>query len=63
MGSLVVRCFCQKYDQDIDSLIVCGSPSDNPLAPIRIKIARIYSKNQRWSLSPSIDSKFKFSSF
>lgn len=27
MGSLVVRCYTQKYDQDIDALIVCGSPS------------------------------------
>lgn len=27
MGSLVVRCYIQKYDQDIDGLIVCGSPS------------------------------------
>lgn len=27
MGSLVVRCYTQKYDQDIDVLIVCGSPS------------------------------------
>lgn len=48
MESIVVRCFRQKYDQDIDGLIVCGSPSDNPLTPIGIKIARIYSnKNQR----------------
>lgn len=27
MGSLVVRCYIQKFDQDIDGLIVCGSPS------------------------------------
>lgn len=27
MGSLVVRCYTQEYDQDIDGLIVCGSPS------------------------------------
>lgn len=27
MGSLVVRCYIQKYDQDIDGLIICGSPS------------------------------------
>lgn len=27
MGSLVVRCYIQKYDRDIDGLIVCGSPS------------------------------------
>lgn len=27
MGSLVVRCYMQKYDSDVDGLIVCGSPS------------------------------------
>ncbi len=27
MGSLVVRCYMQKYDRDVDELIVCGSPS------------------------------------
>lgn len=27
MGSLVVRCYMQEYDADIDGLIVCGSPS------------------------------------
>lgn len=27
MGSLVVRCYMQEHDQDINGLIVCGSPS------------------------------------
>lgn len=27
MGSLVVRCYTQEFDRDIDKLIVCGSPS------------------------------------
>ncbi len=27
MGSLVVRCYMQEYDADVDGLIVCGSPS------------------------------------
>lgn len=29
MGSLVVRCYLKQYDQDIDQLVVCGSPSKN----------------------------------
>ena len=29
MGSLVVRCYVRKYDQDIDRLIVMGSPAQN----------------------------------
>ncbi len=27
MGSLIVRCYAQEFDRDIDGLIVCGSPS------------------------------------
>ncbi len=27
MGSLIARCYMKKYDQDVDGLIVCGSPS------------------------------------
>lgn len=27
MGSLIVRCYIQQYDADIDKLIICGSPS------------------------------------
>lgn len=30
MGSLVARCYAQKYDRELKGLIVCGSPSNNP---------------------------------
>lgn len=63
MGSLVVRCFCQKYDQDIDGLIVCGSPSDNLLAPIGIKIARIYSKVKDDHYRPQLIQNLSFQAF
>lgn len=33
MGSMVVRLYTKQYDHDIDALVVCGSPSKNPLAP------------------------------
>lgn len=32
MGSMIVRSFLKRYDQDIAGLIVCGSPSKNPAA-------------------------------
>lgn len=32
MGSLVVRAYIQKYEEKIDKLIVCGSPSKNSFA-------------------------------
>lgn len=43
MGSMVVRKYIKKYDTDIDKLIVCGSPSNNPFAGIAIEIAKIIS--------------------
>ena len=44
MGSLVVRCYLKKYDQDIDGLFVCGSPSRNPAAKMGISLARLVTK-------------------
>lgn len=40
MGSLVVRCYLKKYDKDLDALIVCGSPSENPAAKAGILLAK-----------------------
>lgn len=34
MGSLIVRTYLKKHSKDIDALVVCGSPSDNPLSGI-----------------------------
>lgn len=31
MGSLIVRKYLQKYDKELEKLVVCGSPSKNPL--------------------------------
>ena len=41
MGSLAVRAFARKYDEEIDMLIVCGSPSDNPAKALGTAIARL----------------------
>ena len=40
MGSLVVRCFAQTHDKLIDKLIVCGSPSKNPLAGVAVGLEK-----------------------
>jgi len=37
MGSMVVRKYCQTHDAEIDKLIVCGSPSKNKMANIRLQ--------------------------
>jgi len=41
MGSFIVRCFARKYDKDIDKLIVCGSPSENPACGIALLLIDI----------------------
>lgn len=41
MGSMIVRKYIKKYDKDIDKLIVCGSPSKNPLVDLALLLVRI----------------------
>lgn len=44
MGSMLVRKYIKKYDNDIDQLIICGSPSKNSfvdLALLFVKILKI----------------------
>lgn len=40
MGSLAVRAFTAEHDADIDMLIVCGSPSENPGRPVGTALAK-----------------------
>ncbi|MBS7007187.1 alpha/beta hydrolase [Anaerostipes sp.] len=40
MGSLVVRCYLKKYDEELASLTVCGSPSRNALAKPAVWMAQ-----------------------
>ena len=40
MGSMVVRCYIREHDDLIDKLIVCGSPSSNPLAGVAVFLAK-----------------------
>lgn len=54
MGSLVVRCYSQKYDRELAGLIVCGSPSNNPGAGPGKALAKLltlfYGERHRSSL-------------
>ena len=43
MGSLIVRSYIKKYDRDIDMLIVCGSPSRNPMVPVALLLVNVLS--------------------
>jgi len=40
MGSMIVRSFTKRYDCKLSRLIVCGSPSDNPVKGVGLAIAR-----------------------
>ena len=44
MGSLAVRCYCKKYDSELDGLVVCGSPSENSMAGIGMLIDKAVQK-------------------
>ena len=41
MGSLIVRKYIKKYDYEIDKLVVCGSPSKNPMVGAALLIVAI----------------------
>ena len=44
MGSLVVRLYLKKHDSAINKLIVCGSPSKNPMVPFAILFVNVLEK-------------------
>ena len=41
---MVVRCFTKKYDDLLDMLVVCGSPSKNPGAKVGLALAAAQEK-------------------
>ena len=43
MGSLIVRKYIKKYDYEISGLIVCGSPSINPMSKVGYNLSKIVS--------------------
>lgn len=44
MGSLAVRAYAAEHDEQIDMLIVCGSPSENPLRAVGELLAKSENK-------------------
>lgn len=41
MGSMAVRAYCECYDRDIDALVVCGSPGNNPASGAGLGIIKL----------------------
>ncbi len=58
MGSLVVRKYLQQYDDQIDRLIVCGAPGNNPLVDYGLllveKLEKRYGKHHRSKIVTSL---------
>ena len=46
MGSMIVRKYIKKYDNDVNKLIVCGSPSKNNLVDIALLLTKIMTKKK-----------------
>lgn len=56
MGSLIVRTYLKKYSRSIDALIICGSPSDNPVAGMGKALIKFMSFFKGWRYrSPMIE--------
>ena len=63
MGSMVVRSFTKQYDDFINGLIVCGSPSYNSGAAIGKKLAAKYARKYGDHYRPEVLQKMSFGSF
>lgn len=63
MGSLVVRSYAKRYDALIDSLIVCGCPSDNPAKGAGILLAKLIGRIKGWHYRPGIMQAMSFGSY
>lgn len=63
MGSLVVRAYTEKYDYELQGLIVCGSPSKNPAALGGQILAQIMAKFKGDHYRSPLIQKMAFGSF
>lgn len=63
MGSMVVRSFTKRYDGTIDTLFVCGCPSDNPAKSAGKFLADCFALFAGGHSRPKILQKLSFGSF
>ena len=63
MGSMVVRSYAKRYDKLIDSLIVCGCPSDNPAKGGGILLSKIIGRVKGWHYRPQILQAMSFGAY
>ena len=63
MGSMVVRKYIKKYDDEIDKLIVCGSPSKNKYAKVGLNVAKLVEKLKGEKYRSKFIQKLAFGSY
>ena len=63
MGSMVVRSFAKRYDERLDRLFVCGSPSDNPAKTMGRTLAWIFSRVRGGHFRPKLLQQLSFGTF
>ncbi|MCQ2182637.1 MAG: lysophospholipase [Bacteroidales bacterium] len=63
MGSMVVRSYAKRYDDSIDMLYVCGSPSDNPAKGAGRALAAAFGLIRGWHCRPQLLQKMSFGEY
>lgn len=63
MGSMAVRCYAKRYDDEIFGLVVCGSPSYNPAAPLGKVLSGIASMVLGVKYRPGFINRMAFGNF
>jgi alpha-beta hydrolase superfamily lysophospholipase len=58
MGSLAARAFLKNNDSRLDKVIICGSPSPNPMAPVGRVIVNMLNKREKGKRRPEVLQKF-----
>lgn len=63
MGSMVVRKYLKSYDAQIDALIVCGSPSYNPMSKMALVLISLMEKFKGKRYRSPLIQKLAFGSY
>lgn len=63
MGSMAARAFVRKYDAEVDGLIVCGSPSDNPVKGVGKLLAKFIGTIKGHHHRPQLLQQMSFGAF
>lgn len=63
MGSLAVRSYAKRWDDTIDRLFVCGSPSDNPAKGAGSLLAGLIGRVRGWHCRPNLLQSMSFGAY